>query len=110
MEPLMLRCGRVRARNDNAVIAIMRARRPDLLAVDYPVIAVAFGLGTQARNVRTGGRLGKQLAPISSPYSAGSRSVHLLLGGPRHHGRNAHAQPDIEKPAGHRNSILPANK
>ena len=98
----MLRRGRIRARNDNAVIAIMRTRRPDFLSVDYPVIAVAFGLGTQARNVRTGGWLGKQLAP---DFFAIKRRLHkafiLLLRGPRHHGRNAHAQPDIEKPAGY---------
>ena len=58
-EPLMLGRGRVRAGDNDAVIAIMRARRPDLLAVNYPIVTIALGFGAKARNVRTGRRLGK---------------------------------------------------
>jgi hypothetical protein len=41
----------------------MRARSPDLLAVDDPVVAVLFRARAQAGDVGSPGGLGEQLAP-----------------------------------------------
>ena len=51
------------AGDQQAVVGIMRARGPDLLAVDDPVVAVLFGAGAQARDVGAAGGLREQLAP-----------------------------------------------
>ena len=55
-QAFMLRHGRVRAGDDNAVIAKMRARRPNLLAINHPFIAVFFAFRAQTRDIGTGGR------------------------------------------------------
>src|SRR5580704_5843499 len=75
----------------------MRARGPDLLAVDDPVTAFFFRAGAQARDVGAAGGLGKQLAPYL--FAGGERrQIFALLGfaGKRHHGRPAHAVADDE--------------
>src|SRR5665213_3625135 len=75
----------------------MRARGPDLLAVDGPAIAVLFSAGAQARDVGSTGRFGKQLAPDFLARSQRRQIVALLvLAGERHHGRAAHAVADDE--------------
>src|SRR6185312_14995061 len=51
------------AGDQKAVVGIMRARGPDLLAVDDPVVALLLRAGTKPRHVRAAGRLGEQLAP-----------------------------------------------
>ena len=62
-EPLVLRRREVGARHQHAEIAVLRARGPDLLAVDDPVLAVALGARAQAGKVGARRRLGEQLAP-----------------------------------------------
>src|SRR5207249_11185006 len=52
-----------RSRDQQAVVGIMRARCPDLLAVDDPVIAFLLGPGAKACDVGAARRFGEQLAP-----------------------------------------------
>src|SRR3546814_2799573 len=54
---------RVAARQDQAVVGVLRIGCPDLLAVYYPVIALASGACPHGRKVRSAGRLGKELTP-----------------------------------------------
>src|SRR5579871_328310 len=76
----------------------MRARGPDLLAVDDPVVALLLGAGAQARDVGAAGGLGEQLAP---DFLAGGKLRQIaalgLLGAVGHHGRAAHALADLER-------------
>ena len=78
-----------------SVIREMRARGPDLLAIDDPVDAVLLGTRAQTRDVRAGGRFGEQLAPN---LLAGKRGRDIaradVLRGIGHQRRNAHAQTD----------------
>src|SRR6185312_7191342 len=86
------------ADDQETVVGIMRARSPDLLAVDDPVVALLLGAAAQARNVGAGRRFGEQLAP---DLLAGSelRQIAALgvLAAPGHHGRAAHAFADLER-------------
>src|SRR5207247_10282153 len=79
---------------------IMRARRPDLLAVDDPVVAVALGAGAQSRDVGTTRRFREQLAP-DLLTRCHRRQIFLLrlIGAERHQGRTTHALPDQERRA-----------
>src|SRR6185436_15022351 len=86
------------ARDQEAVVGIMRARGPDLLAVDDPVVALLFRARTQARDVGAAGRLGEQLAPDMFAGGELRQIVALvLLAAERHHGRAAHALADLER-------------
>src|SRR5262249_20766268 len=79
-------------------VGIMRARGPDLLAVDDPVVALLLGAGAQARDVGTGGGFGEQLAPDFLTGSEFRQIAALgLLVAPGHHGRPAHALADLER-------------
>src|ERR1700738_3723177 len=84
--------------DQEAVVGIMRARGPDLLAVDDPVVALLLRAGAQARDVGAAGRLRKQLAP---DLLAGGKlrqiMAFVLLAAERHHGRTAHALADLER-------------
>ena len=62
-QPRMLRHIRIAARDQDAEVAVVRAGVPDLLAVDHPVVAVAFGAGAQRGEVGPAGRFREQLAP-----------------------------------------------
>ncbi len=53
----------VGAGEQQAPVAVVRARRPHLLAVDDPLVAVAVGAGAQPGEVGAGAGLGEQLAP-----------------------------------------------
>ena len=76
----------------------MRARGPDLLAVDDPVVALLLGAGAQAGDVGAAGRLRKQLAPDLLAGGELRQIVPLvLLAAERHHGRAAHALADLER-------------
>ena len=86
------------ARDQKAVVGIMRARGPDLLAVDDPVVALLFRARAQARDVGAAGRLGEQLAPDMFAGGELRQIVALvLLAAERHHGRAAHALADLER-------------
>jgi len=85
----------------------MRAGGPDLLAIDHPAPirslgAVALGAGADAGHVRAGRRLGEELAPHFPPVQ---RRLHVALElvrrGVGHHGRDAHAEADVEEAQRH---------
>src|SRR3954453_17593862 len=59
----MLRCLRIGAYQQLAVISHMGRRRPDLLAGDDVVITIAHGTGSQAGQIRPRFGLGESLAP-----------------------------------------------
>src|SRR5262249_53512538 len=86
------------AGDQEAVVGIMRARGPYLLAVDDPVVALLFRARAKARNIGAAGRLGKQLTP---DIFAGSELWQVpslgLLAAKGHHGRPAHAFADLER-------------
>ena len=97
MRPLCLATFGIGARQQDAVVRVVRARGPDLLAVDDPVVALLLGAGAQARDVGTAGGFGEQLTP--DLFARGQRRqvlALLLLAGERHHGRPAHAVADDE--------------
>src|SRR5689334_4175170 len=75
----------------------MRARGPDLLAVDDPVVALLLGAGAQARDIGAAGGFGEQLTPDLLARRQRRQVLSLLLlAGERHHGRAAHAVADDE--------------
>ena len=95
------------AGDDDAVVAVMRARGPHLLAVDHPALAPirqfgALGAGADAGHVGARRRLGEELAPH---FLAVQRrldvALEMLGRGIGHHGGNAHAQPDVEEAQRH---------
>ena len=101
-QTFMLRNGRVGTGDNNAVITKMRARGPDFLTVDNPVIAVFFAFGAQAGNIRTGGRFREKLTPNLFAIQRRLDVALALLGRcPFHHGRDAHAETNFEEPAGY---------
>ena len=61
--PLCFSAVGIGARDDHAPLAVLRAGRPDLLAVDDPVVAVAHRAGAQTGEVRPGARFAEELAP-----------------------------------------------
>src|SRR5215218_2178064 len=76
----------------------MRARGPDLLAVDDPVVALLLGAGAKSGDVRTAGRLREQLAPDLLTGSELRQVPPLgVLAAKGHHGRSAHALADLER-------------
>src|SRR5262249_44084958 len=96
-EALVLGYIGIGAREQNAVIGIMRARGPDLLAVNDPVIAFLLRARAQPRDVGTAGRLREQLAP--DLLAGGQRRqifAFLLCAGKRHHRGTAHTVADDE--------------
>ena len=99
-QALMLGHGRVGAGHHNAKVRQMCARRPDLLAVDHPRIAIPLCTGADARKVRASGRFGKELTP---DFFTMHRLGHITLSniGRKAMGEdrgNAHAKPDGIQP------------
>ena len=90
------------AGDDDAVVAVVRARGPHLLAVDHPTLAVPLGPRADAGHVGARRRLGEQLAPH---FLAVQRrldvALEMLGRGIGHHGGDAHAQPDVEEAQRH---------
>ncbi len=61
-EALVLGQVGVGAADDLADLGVLRARRPHLLAVDDPLVAILDGAGLQAGEVRSRDRLAEELA------------------------------------------------
>ncbi|MEE8042196.1 MAG: hypothetical protein V3T15_05300, partial [Pseudomonadales bacterium] len=51
------------AREQQAVLRVVRTRRPHLLAVDDPVVAIEIRAGGRARQILAAAGLAEQLAP-----------------------------------------------
>ena len=80
------------------VVAVLRARRPDLLAVDDELVAVAAGPGLHAREVGAGAGLAEELAPhVLAAQQRWDEGALLLLAAVDQDGRSAHAEPDFER-------------
>ena len=77
----MLRHRRIGARDHDAVVAVVRARGPDLLAVDHPVVAVLLRARADARDVGTGGRLAAAAKSLGLSREALARKLgaHIYL-------------------------------
>src|SRR6185436_4971016 len=101
-EALVLWRREVAARHQDAEVAVVRARGPDLLAVDDPVLAVALRARAQAREVGARGRLGEELAPYLLPAQRlPGKALAVRLRAPCADRRDAHAEADVEQAAGH---------
>ncbi len=93
----MLRHARVGPGQQDAVIGIVCAGGPDLLAVDDPFVAILDGAGLQARNIRPGRRFGKELAPdFLALHCLADIALLVLVGAERDDGRDAHPEADGE--------------
>ena len=96
----MLRHIGIGAGEKDAVVGIMRARGPDLLAVDDPVVAFSLRARAQARDIRAARGFGKQLAPdLFAGRERRQVFSFLIFTGIGHHGRAAHAVADNEHSA-----------
>ena len=74
----MLRDVEISARQADAVLGEMGVGRPDLLAVDHPLVAVAVGPRDHAREIRSRARFGHELAPHLSAVQD-RRDVLMLV-------------------------------
>ncbi len=85
------------AGQEHPAAGVVRARRPDLLAVHDPLVTVAHGGRAQPREVRAGPRLGEQLAPdLLAGQQRGEPAGALLVGAVRDDGRSTHGGADAE--------------
>ena len=75
-DALMLRCFRVGAREQHRGICQMATRRPDLLPVDDPLLAVQLGPSGEPSEIRSGTGFAEQLTPT---FLAGHRRTDVLL-------------------------------
>ena len=70
---------RIGSGHQDPELCVLRAGIPNLLPVDDPFVAVKHGARRKASKVRTGTRLGEQLAPDIGPaHDARHESVELL--------------------------------
>ena len=101
--PLVLGHVGVGARHDEPERRDVRQRRPHLLPVEHPLVAVTLGPGRQPGHVRAGARLAEQLAPDLLAREEGAQVALLLLGRPvGDDGGGAHAVADRVPHSGHR--------
>ena len=92
-EALMLGQVRVGACEQDAPPGDVRNRRPDLLSVDDPFVAVAHGPGCKAGEIGPGARLAEQLAPDVLAGPQGGEEARSLLGGAEcEDGRRGHGR------------------
>ncbi len=94
-EALVARRVLVRARDEHAPLGVVRERRPDLLARDDPLVAVAHRARLERGEVGARLRLGEALAPDLVGAQDRLEVAPLLLLGPvRDDGRPAHGEPE----------------
>ena len=92
----------LRAREQHPPPRQVRERRPHLLAVHHPLVAVAHRARRQPGDVGARARLGEQLAPdLFVRGDAAQQLVLLLLGPPLDERRAAHADADEVERARH---------
>ena len=78
-DPLVLRHVPVAARDEQPEVRVVRARVPDLLAVDDPLPVLHLGPGAQAGQVRAAARLAEELAPCVFAGQDGPEKAPLLV-------------------------------
>src|SRR5581483_9509227 len=75
----VLRRVRVRARQEEDVVGVLRLRRPDLLPVDDPLVTVELGARLERREIGTGVGLAEPLAPRDLAREDLGQELLLLL-------------------------------
>src|SRR6185437_16574860 len=94
-KPLVLRQVGVAPGDQDGPARDVRRRRPDLLPVDDPPVAVTYCPGRQVRQVRTRTGLAEKLAPDLFASPQRSQPALLLLVGPEgEYRRRGHAKTD----------------
>jgi hypothetical protein len=94
-DPLVLGDVGVGAGQEHAQIGILAARRPDLLTVHDPLVAVPPRPALQPGQVRTGGRFTEQLAPrLPAGHDVAHVGVDLLTGPVAGDGRGGEEQSE----------------
>ncbi len=97
-DALMLRHGRIRTGEQHAEIGEMTARRPDLLTVDDPHVAIADRARRKPREIRSGAGLTEQLAPAQPAGDCiGDVPLDLLAGSVRGDRRRHQADPHAHR-------------
>ena len=95
--PLCFGASRSVRGEQQAPVAVVRARRPHLLPVQHPLLAVAHRTRAQAREVGAGARLGEQLAPhVLAAQHRVEEALLLLVGAPGHDRGAGHRDADRE--------------
>ena len=91
------------AHDDLADVAVLGARRPHLLAVEHPLVAIAHGPALEAGEVGSGGGLAEELAAddVAPVHLAQACVLHLVGGVGEDRGRH-HPEPDAEGLLGRR--------
>ena len=93
----VLGCVDIGAGDEDAAVANVRQRRPHLLAVDDPLVAVSNGTGLEARHIGAGTGLGEHLAPdLVRPDQLRLVGGALLVGAVLVEHRQAHPLADAE--------------
>ena len=96
-KPLVLGRVGVGACHQDTPVGDMRQGVPDLLAVDDPSIAIAYGAGTQPGQIRTGGGLREQLAENDlGGEDPGQEAIFLRLGAMGHDGGSGKANAQVK--------------
>src|SRR5262249_56267396 len=89
---------RIRARDDDAEVGVVRPAGPDLLSVEYPIVADAFGTRLDPSEIGTRNRLAEELAPnVVAARERGQVMPLLFVARERHQRGPAHALADHEK-------------
>ena len=82
----------------DAVIGEVRARGPDFLAIDHPLVAILDGACLDASDVGPGSRLGEELAPdFFAAQGFFDIALLVIIGAKGNHRRHAHAKTDGER-------------
>ncbi len=96
-DALVLRRVGVAAGEQQAPVAVVRARRPHLLAVDSPLLAVELGACAQSGEVGARARFGEELAPhVVAAQHRGQEALLLFGRTPRDDRRAGHRDTDRE--------------
>src|SRR6202022_3061071 len=93
--------GRVRPCQQHAPMRYLRCGGPDLLTGDAPTTVDLGGLGGEACQVRTGARLGKQLAPDHFAAERWRQEALLLLFGAERDDRRYQPRRDAHRGSAH---------
>ena len=90
------------AGDEDAEVGVVRLRRPHLLPVDDPLVAVEHGPGGQGGQVAAGARLAEQLAPqLVAPQQRPEVALLLLAAAVAHDRRADQLLRRADEPGGH---------
>ncbi len=96
-DPLVLGHVGIGAHEQHPTLRVVRARRPDLLAVHDPVVTIAERRRTKRCEVRPGARFAEQLAPdLLAAEERPQPSCFLLVRSVRDQGGSRQHDPDAE--------------